>query len=68
MNKLKDIIRHEGRTQKWLSEKLNVSENTISSWVNNKSQPSLKMIYSIAEAMNVKASDLLIEPKIEERK
>ncbi|HZK07241.1 MAG TPA: helix-turn-helix transcriptional regulator [Bacteroidales bacterium] len=36
---LKDLIKVKGYRQKWLAEKLGVSEVTLSNWANNKVKP-----------------------------
>lgn len=39
MSILKDLIKVKGYRQKWLAEKLGVSEVTLSNWANNKVKP-----------------------------
>jgi putative transcriptional regulator len=63
MNRLKEIIKKQGRTQKWISSQMGRSENTISLWCLNKIQPSLEDLYKIADLLNVNVKDLLIDNK-----
>jgi putative transcriptional regulator len=49
--RLKEIMKEEGRTQKWLSEKVLVSMTTISSIVNEKSLPALPLANKIAKTL-----------------
>ena len=62
MNKIKEVLESQGRTQKWVSENLGVSRNTVSLWVKGK-DPSVKKLYQIAELLDVEVSELLVERK-----
>lgn len=55
---LKDLLKSKGLKQKWLAQKLGVSEVTISNWVKEKSTPSKKNIEKICEIMEVSPKDL----------
>ncbi len=61
MNRLKETIKNEGRTQKWFAVKMNKTENTISLWVQNKVQPSIADLYKSAELLEVEVAELLVE-------
>ena len=61
MNRIKDVLEETGIMQVWLAEKLGKSFNTVNGYVQNRTQPSLEVLYEIAEILNVKVSDLLIE-------
>ncbi len=63
MNRIKEVIKDQGRTQKWLSEKLGKSYNIVNGYVQNRSQPSLEDLYRIAEILDVNISELLIDNK-----
>ena len=56
-----EVLEEKGIKQVWLAEKLGKSFNTVNAYVQNRTQPSLEVLYEIAEILNVKASDLLIE-------
>ena len=43
----------------WLSEKLGVSQATVSKWMTNSSQPNLEMLIKISKVLNVEISALL---------
>ena len=43
----------------WLSEKLGVSQATVSKWMTNSSQPNLEMLIKISKVLNVEVSELL---------
>jgi putative transcriptional regulator len=59
MNKLREILRAQGRSKKWLAEQLGKSENTIGSWCSNKTQPKSSDIQSICKLLNIKSTGLL---------
>ena len=61
MNRIKRILRQQGRTQAYLCRMLDKSANTVSLWFTNKIQPSVDDLYRIAKILDCKVSDLLIE-------
>ena len=64
-NRLKAFLAFKHTTNKQLAEHLNVSQQTVSKWCTNYSQPSIPELYAIAEFLNVSVCDLL-EPMIPE--
>lgn len=60
---LKYWIEKEGRTNKWIARELGVTQETVSRWINNKSQPSVETLFAIADLFNCKADDLYIRKK-----
>ena len=61
MNRIKEVLEERGVKQVWLAEKLGKSFNTVNGYVQNRNQPSLEVLYQIAEILKVKVSDLLVE-------
>jgi transcriptional regulator with XRE-family HTH domain len=61
MNRIKEILDQKGIKQTWLAEKSGKSYNMINSYVQNRRQPSLELLYKIAEILEVNAKDLLVE-------
>lgn len=61
MNRIKEVLEEKGIKQVWLAEKLGKSFNTVNGYVQNRTQPSLEILYKIAEILNVKVGELLIE-------
>lgn len=59
MNRIKEVLDERGVKQVWLSEKLGKSYNMVNSYVQNRRQPSLEVLFDIAEILNVKPADLL---------
>ena len=63
INRLKVVLAEEGRTNKWLSEKLGKNTATVSRWCTNEMQPSLETLTEIAEVLGVDVKELLNSTK-----
>lgn len=61
MNRIKEVLEEKGIKQVWLAEQLGKSFNTVNGYVQNRNQPSLEVLYQIAEILNIKVSELLKE-------
>ncbi len=61
LNKIGDILRDQGRTNRWLAGRLDKSEITVSRWCRNVQQPDLETLYRIANLLGVSVYDLLVE-------
>jgi len=61
LNRIKEVLRFQGRTNKWLAEQLGKNQVTVSRWCNNTQQPDLETLYKIATLLQVKVYDLLVE-------
>jgi len=61
INRLKVVLVEKNYSSKWLAEKLNKNETTISRWCTNDVQPSLKTLAEISELLEVNISYLLNE-------
>ncbi len=59
MNRIKEILELKGVKQTWLVERLNKSYNMVNSYVQNRRQPSLEILYEIANLLQVEARELL---------
>ena len=59
LNRLKAALAEQGKTNRWLSEQLGKSENTVSRWCANKVQPSVAQLNEIATILEVDIKDLL---------
>ena len=62
-NRLKIVLAEKKRTGKWLAEKLDKNEATVSRWCTNETQPSIETLFEIAKALNVNVRELLTETK-----
>jgi putative transcriptional regulator len=63
MNRIKEVLEEKSITQTWLSEKLGKSYNMVNSYVQNRRQPSIEILFEIAKILKVDAKDLLASTK-----
>ncbi|MDO6440433.1 helix-turn-helix transcriptional regulator [Cyclobacterium sp. 1_MG-2023] len=59
INRLKVVLVEHGRTNKWLAEKLDKNETTVSRWCTNEVQPSLETLIQISELLNIDVKELI---------
>ena len=67
MNRIKEVLNQKGIKQTWLSEKLGKSYNMVNSYVTNKRQPSIEVLYRIADLLDVSVKDLLVDKTEKEK-
>lgn len=60
LNRLKVVLAEKKKTNKWLSEQLNVAPSTVSKWCTNTSQPDLNNLLKIADLLNVDIKELIV--------
>ena len=60
MNRIKEVLEDKGIKQMWLAEKLGKSFSIVNAYVCNRRQPSLEVLYQIANLLQVDVKDLLI--------
>ena len=63
MNRIKVTLVEKLKTNRWLAEQMGKSENTISRWCSNKSQPSIAQLQEIANLLDVDVRELLKSQK-----
>ena len=63
MNRIKVTLVEKQKTNRWLAEQMGKSENTISRWCSNKSQPSIAQLQEIAKWLDVDVRVLLKSQK-----
>lgn len=61
MNRIKEVLEEKGITQTWLAEQLGKSYNMVNSYVQNRQQPRLEILFEIAKILQVSAKDLLVD-------
>ncbi len=59
INRLKVVLVEKNLSSKWLAEKLDKNEATVSRWCTNDVQPTLKTLVEIADVLKVKVRELL---------
>lgn len=63
MNRIKEVLEDKGMKQIWLAQQLAKSYNMVHSYVQNKRQPSLKVLYKIAEILDIDIKELIVSNK-----
>lgn len=58
-NRIKEVLKAQGRSQKWLAEQIGRSRKTVNEYCQNISQPSLDVLFEIARTLGVDPCDLL---------
>ncbi|MEX0360428.1 MAG: helix-turn-helix transcriptional regulator, partial [Allomuricauda sp.] len=65
MNRIKIVLKEQGRTQTWLAEKINKSYVVVTNYCNNKAQPSIPILRNIAQLLDVDVRELLEPTKLD---
>lgn len=63
MNRIKIILKEQGRTQTWLAEQIGKSYVVVTNYCNNNSQPSIQVLTEISKILDVDIRDLLVSTK-----
>jgi transcriptional regulator with XRE-family HTH domain len=64
MNRIKEVLDEKDKTQTWLAEKLGKSYNMVNSYAQNRRQPSLELLFKIANILKVSPKYLIDETRI----
>lgn len=64
MNRIKEVLEEKGIKQKWLAEQLGKSYNMVNSYIQNRQQPRLEVLFEIAEILSIDVKELLISNKV----
>lgn len=59
LNRLKDVLKNQGRHQRWLSQQMGINEKTISFWCNNLTQPDVGDLHELAEILSIAPAELI---------
>ena len=59
-NTIKEVLIEKGIKQIWLAEKLGKSFTIVNSYVCNRRQPSLELLFQIAEILQVNPKELIV--------
>ena len=60
-NRIKEAIEERGIKQTWLAERLDKSFCIVNSYICNRRQPSLDVLFEIAKILNVNPKELIKE-------
>ncbi|KAB7528114.1 helix-turn-helix domain-containing protein [Flagellimonas olearia] len=63
MNRIKAVLKQQGRTQTWLAEQIGKSYVVVTNYCNNKTQPSIPILYEMAKVLDVDVRELLVPSK-----
>ncbi len=63
MNRIKEVLEEKGVKQTWLAEKLGKSFAIVNAYACNRRQPSLEVLFEIAEILQVDARVLIVGDK-----
>ena len=58
-NRIKEVLEERGIKQTWLAERLSKSFCIVNSYVCNRRQPSLEVLFEIAKILNVNPKELI---------
>ena len=59
MNRIKEVLEERGIKQTWLAERHGKSFCIVNSYVCNRRQPSLEVLFEIAKILNVDPKELI---------
>ncbi len=59
MNRIKEVLEEKGIKQTWLAEKLGKSFSQTNAYVCNRRQPSLEILFEIANILGVEPKELI---------
>ena len=62
-NRIKEVLEERGIKQTWLAERLDKSFCIVNSYVCNRRQPSLDVLFEIAKILNVEPKELITSNK-----
>lgn len=63
MNRIKELLKEQGRTQTWLAEKIEKSYVIVTNYCNNNAQPSIEVLRKIAKILDIDVRELLVPTK-----
>jgi transcriptional regulator with XRE-family HTH domain len=67
MNRIKEVLEARELSQIWLAKQLGKSYNMVNSYAQNRRQPSIMVLYRIADILDIEAKDLLKEKRMIEK-
>lgn len=59
LNRIKVMLAEKKRTSKWLAEQIGKDPATVSKWCTNASQPTLDLLLTIADLLEVEYTELI---------
>lgn len=59
MNRIKEVLAEQGKTQTWLAEQLDMEFRSVTRWCNNDGQPPLETLFAVARILKVDPKELI---------
>lgn len=59
MNRIKEVLEEQGRSQKWLALQISKSYNMVNAYAQNRQQPRLEILFEIAKVLDVNPKKLI---------
>ena len=59
LNRIKVMLVEKNKTARWLSKELGKDPTTVSKWCTNQSQPTLEILFKIADLLEVYYTELV---------
>ena len=59
LNRIKVVLAERDLNNKWLAERIGKDPATVSKWATNKTQPSLEVLITIANVLDVTVQELV---------
>lgn len=63
MNRIKEVLTEQGRSQTWLADKINKSYVVVTNYCNNNTQPTIPVLIQIAKVLDIDVRELLVPTK-----
>lgn len=64
LNRIKVVLAERDLNNKWLAERIGKDPATVSKWATNKTQPSLEVLITIANVLDVTVQDLVRQEEL----
>lgn len=58
MNKIKQVLEQQNKTEAWLAKRVGCSVKTVHNWCNNHEEPSLNQLFKIMRVLGVQADEV----------
>jgi DNA-binding Xre family transcriptional regulator len=65
LNRIKVVLAERDLNNKWLAERIGKDPATVSKWATNKTQPSLEVLITIANVLDVTVQDLVRQEELD---
>ena len=63
MNRIKEVLVEQGRSQKWLASQIGKSYNMVNAYARNRQQPRLEILNEIANTLDIDVKELIVSNK-----